>query len=107
MDMNTDRRRTTTEWLEELGTALRARRIEAGLTQDELADRADVSIGALKNLETGSGANLTTLVKTVRALGREDWLAALAPKAPQVSPMQLYRERQGHARQRVRRQRRP
>jgi transcriptional regulator with XRE-family HTH domain len=106
MDMNTEGRRTTAEWLEELGTALRAQRLEAGFSQDELADRADVSLGALKNLETGSGANLTTLVKTVRALGREDWLAALAPKTPQVSPMQLYRERQGHVRQRVRRPRR-
>jgi hypothetical protein len=46
----------------------------------------------------------------VRALGAEDWLAALAPPAePAVSPMQLLRQQQraaATARQRVRRRRR-
>jgi transcriptional regulator with XRE-family HTH domain len=86
-------RRTTQEWLGQLGGALRERRIRAGLTQEELARRADLGLSALKHLEAGRGANLTSLVKAVRALGAEDWLASLAPPAePVVSPMQLLRQ---------------
>jgi transcriptional regulator with XRE-family HTH domain len=98
-------RRTTQEWLEEIGRNIRARRIGAGVTQEELARRAGLGLGALKHLESGAGANLTTLVKVVRALGTEDWLSALAPPPePTVSPMQLLRERRRAApvRQRVR-----
>ncbi len=59
----------------------------------ELAGSADVSLGALHNLETGSGATVRTLVRVVRALDRTDWLDALAPQVG-VSPMQMLRERQ-------------
>jgi transcriptional regulator with XRE-family HTH domain len=98
-------RRTTSEWLEEIGSNIRARRVAAGVTQEELARRAGLGLGALKHLESGAGANLTTLVKVVRALGAEDWLISLAPPPePAVSPMQLLRERRRAApvRQRVR-----
>ena len=81
--------------MQELGTGLRLSRIRAGLTQEDLARRAGISWSALKNLESGRGANLTTLVKVVRALGREDWLAAIAPAEPAISPIQLLREGQG------------
>ena len=99
-------RRTTQEWLEELGGNIRARRVIEGVTQEELARRAGLGLGALKHLESGAGANLTTLVKVVRALGAEEWLTALAPPPePTVSPMQLLRERRRATpvRQRVRR----
>jgi transcriptional regulator with XRE-family HTH domain len=98
-------RRTTAEWLQELGAALRGHRIRAELTQEDLARRAGISLGALKHLESGAGANLTSLVRVVRALGLEDWLATLAaPAEPTVSPIQMLRERRGgRGRQRVRR----
>jgi len=101
-------RRTTREWLEELGNEVRVLRIRSRVTQEELARRAGLGLSALKHLESGAGANLTTLVKVVRALGAESWLAALAPPAPvepAVSPMQMLRERRRAApvRQRVRR----
>jgi transcriptional regulator with XRE-family HTH domain len=98
--------RTTSEWLRELGAGLRQRRIRGRLTQEELARRADVSLSALKHLESGAGATLTSLVKVVRALGAEDWLAALAaPAEPTVSPIQMLHERRrgSRGRQRVRR----
>jgi transcriptional regulator with XRE-family HTH domain len=95
--------RTTGEWLQELGAGLRLRRIRAELTQEDLARRADVSLSALKHIEAGAGANLTSLVKVVRALGLEDWLAALAmPAEPTVSPIQMVRERRRAARTRPR-----
>lgn len=97
-------RRTTSEWLQELGAGLRRSRIRAELTQEELARRAGVSLSALKHLEAGAGANLTSLVKVVRSLGREDWLAGLVPPAePTVSPLQLLHDQQSrHERRRVR-----
>ena len=77
------------------------------MTQEDLARRAGVSLGALKNLESGAGANLTSLVKVVRALGGEDWLAALLPPAePAVSPIRMLRERQKTPRERRRVRRR-
>ena len=99
-------RRTTSEWLQELGAALRGHRIRAELTQQDLARRPGISLGALTHLESGAGANLTSLVRVVRALGLEDWLGTLAlPAEPTVSPIQMLRERRrgGRGRQRVRR----
>ena len=84
-------RRTVSEWQRELGAQLRELRIRAQLTQEDLAHRA--ALGLI--VEAGRGANLTSLVKAVRALGREDWLESLAPaSATTVSPMRLLRERQ-------------
>ena len=99
-------RRTTSEWLERLGSGLRRRRIRSDITQADLARAAGVSVSALKHLESGRGANLTSFVKVLRALGEEDWLDSLAePIEPEVSPIQLLRERQRgrRGRQRVRR----
>ena len=97
-------RRTTEEWLAELGTSLRQRRLRAELTQEDLARLAGLGLSSVKHLESGQGANLASLVKVVRALGAEDWLAALAPPDdPAVSPMQLLHQQQRAApRRRVR-----
>ncbi len=102
-------RRSTDDWLEEMGADLRARRIAARLTQVELAEAADVGSSTVKNLESGKGAQLSSLVKVVRALDAEDWLAALALPAPTVSPMAMLRAQRAAARprQRVRRSRAP
>ena len=57
------------------------------LTQAEVAERANVSLGALRHLESGSGATVSTLVKVLRALGQEDWLDHLGARArPLVQP---------------------
>ena len=72
---------------EDLGLALRRRRVAQGLTREALAERANVSIGALRNLETGAGANVTTLVRAVHALGADDWLTQLEPPPAPFSPL--------------------
>ena len=79
---------STVEWERYLGEQFRAMRIRAGLEQAVLAERADVSIGAIKNLESGKGSSLKTMIKIVRCLGRTDWLESLAPQVS-VSPMQM------------------
>lgn len=70
-----------------LGHNIRARRTAAGFTQVGLSERANVSLGALRHLESGAGANTTTLVKVLRALDATGWLDALAPPPPRFSPL--------------------
>lgn len=79
-----------TEELEQrLGEHLRAIRIRRDLTQAELADAANVSLGALKRLERGMGSTTTTLVSVLRALGEEAWIDALGPAATRFNPLEI------------------
>lgn len=101
------RKRTTDEWEAVLGAQIRAARIADNLDQAELARRADISLGAVKNLETGKGSSLWTLVRAVRALGRAEWLESLAPVIT-VSPLAMLDAKGGspEPRKRVSRRRR-
>lgn len=93
--------RTVGEWEAVLGDQIRRVRIASDLDQARLAELADVSIGAVSNLERGKGLSLRTLVAVLRALDRLDWLESLAP-AVAVSPMQLLRAKQRAPRPRAR-----
>ncbi len=93
-----------------LGRHVRQARIREQLTQAEVATRANVSLGALRHLESGAGATVTTLVKVLRALGQEDWLSTLAnePDSAEFNPLDLLstaEAEQGTRRRRVRRPR--
>jgi transcriptional regulator with XRE-family HTH domain len=76
-----------------LGERLRSIRIARRFTQAELAERANVSLGALKHLETGAGASTATLTKVVRALGQERWIENLGA-TPTFNPLELLEERE-------------
>lgn len=84
---------TTEEWEQRLGHDVRRLRHRQRFTQAELAERANVSLSALKYLEGGRGSSLSTMVRVARALGRSDWLAGFAPAEPQISPMAMLHER--------------
>jgi transcriptional regulator with XRE-family HTH domain len=90
-----------------MGTDVRRLRLAQGLTQVELAERANVSLSAVKYLEGGRGSSLATLIRVARSLGRADWLSSLAPAEPSVSPIALLRERQRATDPATRRVRRP
>lgn len=93
--------RTSGEWEAWVGSQVREARLLLGATQRELAARADISVSALGKLENGTGSEVRTLIRTVRALGRTDWLESLAPPIA-VSPMQMLRdERRTRPRQRA------
>ncbi len=94
-------RRSTDEWEAAIGAQVRAARIAANLGQSELAARADISLGAVKNLEAGKGSSLKTLVRAVRALGRTDWLESLTPPIT-VSPLAMLSSKGSAARTRQR-----
>lgn len=80
-----------------LGARVRGARTARRLTQAELADRANVSVGALKHLETGAGATVTTLVKVLRALGEERWVDALGPAPAPFNPLDVLEARRQEA----------
>jgi transcriptional regulator with XRE-family HTH domain len=85
-------RLTTSEWEAELGQHLRDLRLRQNIDQRQLAERADVALNAVKRLESGKGATVTSLIKVLRALGREEWLGTLAPQVT-VSPLQMLKDR--------------
>jgi transcriptional regulator with XRE-family HTH domain len=89
--------RTTAEWAMDVGGQVRRLRLGRELTQEQLARGSNVSRHAVRSLETGQGSSLETLIKVLRALDREDWLASLAPVGPTVSPMQLLQRRRAHS----------
>ncbi len=99
--MAADRHRTVEQWEVVIGEQIRQIRISQDLDQAELADLADVSVGAVSNLERGRGSSLRTLVSVLRALGRTDWIESLAP-AVGVSPMHMLRSKQKMPKPRVR-----
>lgn len=82
---------TTAEMEATLGVNLRALRLERNIDQKTLAERAGISLRALKNLEGGAGSTLKSLVSVLRALGREGWLNAVAPVAT-INPLTLTRK---------------
>jgi transcriptional regulator with XRE-family HTH domain len=81
---------TVAEWEARLGQQVRSLRVAARLEQRELAERAGVSLGAVRGLETGTGSTTKTIIRVTRALDRTDWLTALAPPIS-VSPVALLR----------------
>lgn len=83
-----DSSKTVDEWALKLGEQMRALRLRANFDQVSLAEHAGVGLTAIKNLESGKGATLKTLIKTLRALDRADWLSSLAPTVS-ISPLQM------------------
>ena len=93
--------KTVEEWGTELGEQMRALRLRANLDQVSLAEQAGIGLTAIKNLESGKGATLKTLIKALRVLDRADWLGTLAPPVS-ISPLQMLKAKP--ARQRARKQ---
>ncbi|MBK7891739.1 MAG: helix-turn-helix transcriptional regulator [Bdellovibrionales bacterium] len=75
-----------------LGESVRRIRLQKNLDRQSLCDQAGISLNALRHLETGSGSTIRTLVLVVHALGRSDWLMALAPQIG-INPLHLVRDR--------------
>jgi transcriptional regulator with XRE-family HTH domain len=96
---------TSAELEELLGSRLRELRLLKNLDQQSLANRAGISLNAVKHLESGKGARVNSLIKLLRALERTDWLEALAP-AVSISPMQMLKKGSREPR-RARRRARP
>jgi len=88
---------TVPELEAQLGAELRALRLDQNLEQATVAERAGISLNALKRLESGRGSTVHTLISVLRALGREGWLKTIAPVAtinPLTMPRRPARQRQ-------------
>lgn len=79
---------TRQEWMDKLGENLRARRLHENISQQTLAERSGLSLKAVKNLESGKGASVASLVSACRTLGAVAWIDALAP-ADEPSPLEI------------------
>ncbi len=61
--------KTNDEYLTEIGSRVRKRRLEKQLTQQEVADRAGVHVNSVRMLERKADVKLITLIQVLRALG--------------------------------------
>jgi transcriptional regulator with XRE-family HTH domain len=86
-----------------LGERVRKLRLSRNVDQRETAGKAGISERALRNLESGHGSTVETLVRTLKALGYLQGIEMLAPEAT-VDPLALLHT--AKAPQRVRRPRR-
>ena len=93
--------KTVEEWQTTLGENVRNLRILKNLGQKELASQAGISVTAVRRIESGKTSTTETLIKALRALGRADWLNALAP-AIDINPLQMAKLASKAPRQRVR-----
>lgn len=81
---------TIAELESQLGEDLKRLRLQRNIEQGVLAKQAGMSVRALQRLENGEGSSLSTLLKAVRALGRESWLKGIAPVAS-INPVTAVR----------------
>lgn len=65
--------------LVDIGTMLKRERLYRNLTQKIVSERSGISESALKNLEAGRGASLTTFIQVCRTLGKDEWIMRLGP----------------------------
>ena len=83
---------------QEIGRRIRSLRLRRNLTQQQVADKAALSLNAIKSLESGKG-KLSTLLAVLRELGALDAFDSFIPE-PSISPLQLVRQ-QGKKRRRA------
>jgi transcriptional regulator with XRE-family HTH domain len=71
--------RTIRAQLQTFGGSVRWLRIERGLTQDRLAERAELNIRTVQKIEAGQTNILITTAARIRRVLDCDWDALMAP----------------------------
>src|SRR5258708_9968772 len=82
--------KTPEELQKELGDRIRKLRLSRNADQRTIADKAGVSEKALRNLETGHGSTVETLLRTLKALDFVQGIEMLAPEVT-IDPPALLR----------------
>ena len=77
---------TKTELQKRVGEAVRRFRLSENLSQATLAERSGVSLNAVRHLESGAGATLSTFIQVTRTLGKTRWLDDFGP-SDEISPI--------------------
>ncbi len=96
--------RNDDELLRDFGAMLKQRRINANLTQQELAGAVGLSKDQLSKIERTGKTTLATLVALSRKLGLLEPLLDVF-KTPELTPMQKYEIEQKTAGLKIKRQR--
>jgi len=97
--MDISKLNTDSTILEELGNRLARIRIQNNLTQADLAQEAGISKPTLERVEAGRDAQVSSLIRILRALDMIDVLDKTIPAA-KASPMERLRTK-GRERKRV------
>ena len=79
---------TSSELQSQLGDSITRLRLQKGVSQTEVAARANIAVTSIVRLEAGKGGNLATFIKVLKALDSASWLNTLAPLIT-VSPMDI------------------
>lgn len=74
--------------LQAIGKRLARRRLELGLTQAQLAERAGIAKRTVERIEAGDSTQTATLIRIFRILGLLENFAALIPE-PGPRPLDL------------------
>jgi transcriptional regulator with XRE-family HTH domain len=80
--------KTPNELQIDLGERLRRLRLSRNIDQKAAAGKAGISEKALRNLESGNGSTVETLLRTLKALGFTQGIEMLAPETS-VDPLAL------------------
>ena len=83
---------SNTEIIQSLGAQYRSYRLNANLTQKEVAEKAGVSLITLRAFETGKATNITmgNLLALLRAINNLECITEILPEIP-ISPYLLAR----------------
>ncbi len=81
---------SNTEIIQSLGAQYKSYRLNANLTQKEVAEKAGVSLITLRAFETGKATNITmgNLLALLRAINNLECITEILPEIP-ISPYQL------------------
>lgn len=74
--------------LAELTGRIVQRRIELGLTQQDVADQSGISLRTVKRIELGGDTQFSTIIRLLQVYDLIDRLDVLVPE-PSVSPIQF------------------
>lgn len=82
----------------EIGQRIRVRRIEAKLSQKDLADKAGLSLRSVSNIENGRDASFKSITMLLRVLSLVDNLDLLIPEPIIIDFSQdtLFNEKKRH-----------
>ncbi len=90
---------STNEVLMEMGNRIKAARIDMEITQKEMAERTNLSLGTISNLETGKDVSFSTVIEVLRVLNQLQNMEMMIPEY-RIRPSQI--AELGKARERVR-----
>jgi len=79
--------------IQEIGVRLKKQRINKKMTQQQLAEKAGVSLFTIAQIERGKSVSLSMLVAVLRVLRLLDNLDLLLPES-KISPVALMKQQQ-------------